>query len=200
MPARDQLERELALARARFAGDQHADRIHLHEHAVQRGARRERAREVILDVGQQFVTAPRRNPQRRVGFVRGVAQVGRHRLVLADDQRERGVVDDLLQRFPALARIERVEVGEFLGADDLHLVRVDRVEIADHRRPARSAGARVDHALLAALSTDPAQAEALLELVEQFAGGDAGVHAGGKRVRHRTQAAAWVSCQSARAA
>jgi hypothetical protein len=82
---------------------------------VQRDARGQRAGEVVLQVGQQLVSAPRRDPDRCVGFVRGIAQVGRDRLILGDDQRQRRVVDDLGQRFPALARIERVEVVQFLA-------------------------------------------------------------------------------------
>jgi len=63
--------------------------------------------------------------------------------------------------------------AQFLGADDLQLVRVDDVEIAGERRTPRLALARRDRALLAALARDPAHLQALLHFVEQLSGGDA---------------------------
>ena len=80
--------------------------INLHwsaKYAMQRYPRRERASEVVLQMIQQLMPALGRGPQRRAGFASGDPQILRARLVLADDQRQRAVLDDLLQRFPAQA-------------------------------------------------------------------------------------------------
>ena len=72
--------------------------------------------------------------------------------------------------FPAQPRVQAVEPGQFLGSEDLHLVRVDGVEIAGQRRASRHGVAGFQHAAAAVLAGEPAQVEPLALLVEQFAG------------------------------
>ncbi|MNN55424.1 hypothetical protein D3C81_1702980 [compost metagenome] len=106
MPAREKFQCQLTLAGAGFASDQHADGVDLHEYAVQGDARGERAGQVITEVVEQLVAALGRNPQRRLRFVGGGAQVFRAAMALGDDQRQRARLDDALDDFPALARIQ----------------------------------------------------------------------------------------------
>jgi hypothetical protein len=170
MAARDELQRELAFAGPAFTGDEDADRIDLHQHAVQRDLPRQRARKVILQIRQKLVTALRADPERRLRFLGGLAKVCRHRLVLRYQQRGRPVRDDFFDGLPALPRIEPVEINELFGADDLHLVRIDDVEIADQRRPPRLRAAGLEHSVFAAHARDPAQRQALADGVEKLAG------------------------------
>src|SRR5690606_3050602 len=86
-------------------------------------------------------------------------------------------VHDLLDRFPTQARVEAIQPGQFLGAEDLHLVRVDRIEVAGKRRPPGDGLDRFQPVRRAFLSGDPAQFQALAELFEQLAGGDRRGHA-----------------------
>src|SRR3546814_4102882 len=61
-----------------FTGDQHADGVHLHEHAVQGNPWCERARQMVLEQGQQLVAASRRYPQWHLGFFGdGEQEIGR---------------------------------------------------------------------------------------------------------------------------
>src|SRR6185437_1656540 len=170
--AADQFQRELALAGAGLAGDQHADREHFQEHAVQGGLRSQLAREVVLQERQQLVAALGADPQRGVGFLGHLAQVGGHRLVLGDDQRHRPGGGDLVDHLPALARIQPVEEVQFLRADDLDLVRVDDVEVAGQRGPACLRGARFQHARFAAHAGQPAQPHAFVDAVVELSCGE----------------------------
>jgi hypothetical protein len=79
-------------------------------------ARRELAGQMVLQMIEQLVAATRRAPQRGVRFLGGGAQIFGAGLVLADHHAQRPELDDLLDRLPALARVERIEPGEFLGA------------------------------------------------------------------------------------
>ena len=64
--AADQLEPELALAYARFAGDEHAEAEHVHEHAVALGALGERLGEVARQLLDHARRRQRRGEQRRM--------------------------------------------------------------------------------------------------------------------------------------
>ena len=172
-----QFQCEFALAGTCFAGNQHADGIDFHEHAVQRDPRCQRACQVVGQVVEQFVAALGRHPQGCFRFLCRIAQVFGAGLVLADHQRQRAVLHDLLDGFPALPRIQRIQPRQFFTAEDLHLVRVDGVEVAGQRRAAGDGVHRLEFARAAFLPGQPAQREFLLLLVEQFAGGDAGRHA-----------------------
>jgi len=108
----------------------------------------------------------RRDPQRRAGFLGDVAKVGRAALVAGDHQRERSEVDDLLQGFPALAGIERIEPLQLLSAEDLQLVRVDDVEVTHQRGAPRAVFLGFQRAVTAGLSGQPAQSEAVAVLLE----------------------------------
>src|SRR5690606_4467115 len=83
--------------------------------------------------------------------------------------------------FPALARIQAVEPGQLLGAEDLDLVRVDRVEVAGQGRSTgeRVAGFQPPRRTLG--PGGPAQFEAFALLLEQLVGGDRVVHAASSR-------------------
>ncbi|KAG0749566.1 hypothetical protein G6F24_015221 [Rhizopus arrhizus] len=104
MAAAEQLQRQFALARPGFTGDQHADGVDLHEHAMQDHAWCQRARQMVGQVVEQFVAALGGQPQRRTGLVRGGAQVFRAGLVAGQHQRQRVRLHDLLDGLPALAR------------------------------------------------------------------------------------------------
>ncbi len=177
MATAEQFQRQLALARSSLAGDQHADRVDLHEHAMQDHPRRQRTRQVVGQVVEQFVAALGRQPQRRAGFIRGGTQVFRARLVAGQHQRQRVRLHDLFDGLPTLARFQRIQPGQFLGAQDLHLVGIDGVEVAGQRGAPRDRVAGLQLALLAGLAGSPAQPQPLALLFEQFTGGDAGIHA-----------------------
>ncbi|KAG1245469.1 hypothetical protein G6F68_015043 [Rhizopus microsporus] len=177
MAAAEQLQRQFALARPGFTGDQHADGVDLHEHAMQDHAWCQRARQMVGQVVEQFVAALGGQPQRRTGLVRGGAQVFRAGLVAGQHQRQRVRLHDLLDGLPALARFQRVQPGQLLGAENLHLVGVDRIEVAGQRGPPRDRIAGLQFTLLAGLAGGPAQPQPLALLFEQFTGGDAGIHA-----------------------
>ncbi|MNI29402.1 hypothetical protein D3C73_832170 [compost metagenome] len=135
---------------------------------------------------EQFVAALGRQPQRRAGFIGGRAQVFRAGLVAGQHQRQRMRLHDLFDGLPALAWFQRVQPGQFLGTEDLHLVGIDRIEIAGQRRASRDRIAGLQLALLAGFARCPTQAKPLTLLFEQFAGSDAGIHAalaGGVRSR-----------------
>lgn len=109
-------------------------------------------RQVVLHVGQHFVAALGADPDRRLRLLGCLAQIGRYRLVACHHDRGGLVVHDLLHRIPALAGIECIEVFQFVDADDLDLVRIDDVEIADQRWPPLQVLARLDQSMFAALT------------------------------------------------
>jgi hypothetical protein len=137
---------------------------------VQGDPRRQRAREVVLQVVEQFVAAlaasptaacpiPRRRSRRSSGqdwFLLITSASGRNWMIFS-------IVS---QRWRASSA---VEPGQFLGAEDLHLVRIDDVEVAGQRRPAGDGVDRLEHALPPPSAGQPAQAEPFLLLVEQVA-------------------------------
>src|SRR6185312_7143692 len=143
-------------------------REHFQEHAVQGGLRRQHARQVVLQIGQQLVAALGADPQRRVGFLGDLAQVGGYGLVLGHDQRHRLVGGDLVHHFPALARIQPVQEVQLLRADDLDLVRVDDIEVADQRRTTCLRRTRFEHARLATHAGHPTQRHALVDAVVEL--------------------------------
>src|SRR5690606_3526072 len=113
---------------------------------------------------------------RHARFAGHLGQVRGAGLALAHDQRQRPELQDLLQRFPALPRLQAVEPGQLLGAEDLHLVGIDGVEVAGERRPARDRVAGLELARAPALPREPAQVQPLAQLVEEFLGGDRRLH------------------------
>src|SRR3546814_18211979 len=64
------------------------------------------------------MAATRRAPQRGAGFLGRLHQVVGTALVLAEHQRQRPVAHQPLDDFPALARVERVQPGQFLSSDE----------------------------------------------------------------------------------
>src|SRR5690606_7927536 len=112
---------------------------------------------------------------------------------LADHQRQRAVVDHAFDGFPAQPRIQPVQPLQLLAAQDLHLVGVDDVEVAGQRRPAGVGLDRFEHPGLALLPGQPAQAQALMLLLEQVQGGQALVHR-----RAQAASAAGVDASSTR--
>src|SRR5690606_24138577 len=135
--------------------------------------------------------------QRGRGFLGGQAQVLGAGLVLADDQRQRRETHDLLDGFPAQPRIQAVEPGQFLGAKDLHLVRIDRVEVAGQRWTSRKRVSGFQAPRRALLPRGPAQLEAFALLFEQLAGGDRVVHAASSRSSRERSASGPGAARSA---
>src|SRR5690606_10225158 len=177
MAARHQLQRELAFAGPGLAGDQHADGIDLHEHPVQRDPGRQRTGQVVLQHVVELVAAALRRPQRDARLFGHLHQVLRAGLALVDHQRQRPELQDLLQCFPALPGLQAVEPGQFLAAEDLHLVGIDDVEVTGQRRPARHGVDRLELARGAGAAGEPFQFKSFAELVEQRLRGDHRLHA-----------------------
>src|SRR6185437_11216269 len=198
MATGDQFQGQFALARAGLASDQHADGKHFQEHAVQRGLGRELACQVVLQVGQQLVAALLARPQGRVGLVGDVAQIRGNRLVLGDDQGHRLVGDDLVQDFPALPRIEPIQEAQFFGTDDLDVVRVDDVEVANERWSPFARHAWLQDPGFAAHAGYPTQRHALMGAVKQLSRADP-IQAGVLMPRGSQRSAQALLCQLAAA-
>src|SRR6185437_15970581 len=170
--ARDQLERELALADRRGAGDQHAELEHVEEHAVER----RRLGEHALQVDAEDVDDVRR---RRLRGDEGDAvllaarnEMRRHRLAVADDDCGELAREQPVDRMPELVFGERIEPRRLGGTDDLHAKRVDQVHVPDlaDRRAQRALADQ--HAVAAAPARDPDEAEALPVVLDQRADGE----------------------------
>lgn len=95
MAAAHQLQRQLALAHAALAGQQHADAQHLHEHAVQGDFLRQQADQVIVQMVDDLVAGQARG-QQRCGRAFGVLeQVLLGLLAVGDDDRRRGIIEKM---------------------------------------------------------------------------------------------------------
>ncbi len=157
---------------------------------MQRDARGERTREHVLQLRKQFVPGLRRNPQRRAGLFGNFAQVGWAALVARDDEGQRPKVTDLLQSFPALARIERVEPLQLLAAKNLQFVRVNDVEVTRKRGPSRAVFFGFNGVFAASLPGQPTQSKAFALLFKHFSGREpARQHVQGVLSRHRVAGA-----------
>ena len=129
--ARDQLQPELALAQARFARDHHAHAQDVHEHAVHRGA----LGKVLGQVRAQQVDHEgrrlARGEQRQLGALADRQQFVRRGLAVGQHQ-HRGLQRDDAGNAPGAVFLATArQVGHLAGAEDLHAVGVDVVEVAD---------------------------------------------------------------------
>ena len=125
MATADELQRELALADAGFAGDQHAEAEHIHEHAVALDGFCQQLREVAREALDHARRGQGRSEERCVGARRGLHQRRGRRDAIGDDDRRR-------MRFKQ-ALGEAGDDGGLVGADDLDRVRMREVEVADQR-------------------------------------------------------------------
>ena len=175
MAARQQFQGDFALADAGLAGDQQAHAHDFHVHAVDAGARRECARQVVLQVVDDHRAGLRRGEQREFVLLRGPHQVGR-RLAVAGHDHGRGAVaaEQLFQGVGALRFAETVEVVEFGAADDLHAVGVDKVEVTDQRHARVLGIARFQQAAAAVLARHPLEFQGRGLGVKQVLDGEGG--------------------------
>ena len=174
--ARNQLQPELALAEAGFAGEQHAEAQDVHEDAVAGGALGEVLAEVAADQIDHVAGRFAGDEQRDVGPVaQGDQAVGRH-LGVGADQHRRLERDDA--RDPPVGHLAGgvVEVGDLAPADDLHPVRVDVVQVADQVGGGAGVADRrfVEMALRMGMAGDPLPVQGRPELLEQRLGADDG--------------------------
>jgi len=121
--ARDELERQLALADRRCPGDQHAELQHVQEHAVQRRRLGEHAREVVAEDVDQVRRRLRRGKQRDVRGVAALDEVGRRRLAVRDAARSARPRRADRSRHGPRPRQAR-KVGDLGRAEDLDAERV----------------------------------------------------------------------------
>ena len=85
-----------------------------------------------------------------------------------DDQHRRLQLDHALDGRAPRGRRQPVQKRQFLGADDLDLVRVDQIQIADQRRAPLATFRDLDLAIAAFRCSRPVQVQARVDFFEQF--------------------------------
>ena len=96
--ARDELERQLALADRRRAGDEHAHLEDVEEHAVERRRLGEHARQIQPDDFDQVRRRLQRSEQRDVMRIALSGEVARHLLAVGDDDRDELVGEQAIEQ------------------------------------------------------------------------------------------------------
>ena len=125
----DELQRELALANAGIAGDQHTDAEHVHQHAVAFRGIGEPLGEVIRQLLDDTGGRQGRSEKRRARALRLRQQLRRRRHAVGEDEGRGRGSEQPVGEPGERARLE--------GADHLHAVRVRDVQVADQRRGGR---------------------------------------------------------------
>ena len=177
--ARDEFQRQFALADACVALDEHAGAEHFEKYAMDRGALGQTLCQVMPQVGHQNRARQVRGEQRGFGFFRTVAQHRRYIFPIGNNNgRKFGrkqVSDGVLQAGGRQA----AQVVHFGTAQHLHPVGVDEVQVADERKRGLLDGFGGQTALPAVVAGDPVQVKLLRHVAEQGLDGNMGeiVHA-----------------------
>jgi hypothetical protein len=167
--ARDELERQLALADGGVARDEHADLEHVEHHAVER---RDLA-QLLLHVGAQHVDhvlAGLRRPDERHArraSAQSTSALGRGDVVGHDDD------DDVapahaFQRLAPQGRFELLDVIHLAAPEHLREQRMDQVQVADEAHAGLAQHLAGELAPGAGLSRRPGKPEPLAAVVKQL--------------------------------
>src|SRR6202171_4055976 len=143
--ARDEVERQLALADAALAQDEHAHADDVDEHAVHRGRGGERLLEELLDVVDEGGGEVRAAQERHARVGRLALHPVVDRQVLGHHQASDGELEEVAHALHRLVVLEGGEVADLRIAEHLKTVLVDVLGEAAQGQP-RLLDARADHA------------------------------------------------------
>ena len=137
--ARDQLQRQLALAHPALAGDQHAHSQHVQEYAVAGDELRKRAPEIGAHHPDDLQAVQGRGQQRDIARSREFGERGRRFFLLAENDAHQAAAGEAGEGLALVAFAKRGEIGGFGAAEDLDPVGMDQIQVAD-----QSLGSLVD--------------------------------------------------------
>src|SRR5690606_36825324 len=173
VPARDQFKRELALAQAGFARDEHTHSQDVEKHAVHERFGCEAFAQVDAQQVDELRSVDMRGEQGdAVGCAEAAQAIGRGQ-AFGDEDGGYATGAQFVEQMLTAVGVEVVVVGEFFGSQYLHPGRVDEVQVADQI----GAGATevVRYGLTCGLfAGDPLEVDAVCVVGDEFLQGQHG--------------------------
>ena len=172
--ARDELERELALADRGVAGDEDADLEHVEEDAVQRGD----LAQLLLHVGPQHVdhvlAGLGRGEERSARTLGALRKDGGRRDAVGDDDAHGLALADAERGRLARLGLELLEIVDLAPPEHLGKQRMDEVQVPDEPDAGLVQHVAGEFARGAGLSRGPREPEALAALVKELLNAEPG--------------------------
>ena len=171
--ARNQFQRQLAFTQTGMSCNQHADFKYIEEYAVFDDGSCQRALQINPQHIHQIRAFELGSQQRDVVFMAVVAQFGRNRQTVGNDDQRHGDIEEFAEIVIQLARFETFEIFGFGNTDDLDLIGMDKIQMADQRQNG-FVGLYSDAVVRTRIACRPSKLEFVLIIGKQAADGYTG--------------------------